>query len=131
RDEVYVIHIVLEYIGNTIYNTLFSYSLIDATQNEGLGKVIVKNKLVHKDRFNNIPILACKHGNGRDWWILAERGGYSNVFLIFLLDPTGLHLHGEQAIGPKINRMFDLSNSDASFSPDGRLFVKGNLKFGI
>ncbi len=130
-NEIYVIHIVLEYIGRTIYNTSFSYSLIDAVQNNGLGKVIVKNKLVHKDRYTSVPIAACRHGNGRDWWILAERGGYSNVFLIFLLDPSGLHLYHEQAIGPKINRELYSSNSDAVFSPDGSMFVKGHYKYGI
>ena len=43
---------------------------IDMTLDGGMGAVISKNNIFSADVFG-IGMGACKHANGRDWWIIA------------------------------------------------------------
>lgn len=64
------------------------YSVIDMNENGGAGKVIEKNVL-----FRSYPmwdaLVAVKHANGGDWWLIAKRydpqGTSDNEFLIYLI----------------------------------------------
>lgn len=56
--------------------------------NGGLGSVISKNYILINDSMNVGKIAACKHGNGRDWWIVIHRVN-TNRFFKFLLTPYG------------------------------------------
>jgi hypothetical protein len=54
---------------------------IDMSQNNGLGKVIYKNKVIYTGMMS--PRLhMVKHGNGADWWIVTRSldGFYYNTF---------------------------------------------------
>jgi hypothetical protein len=69
------------------------YSIIDMTQNSGLGKVVSKNnQLTSLQPFEGIQ--AIKHGNGRDWWVVLKLSGQyntpSNAFYVYLIDPSGI-----------------------------------------
>ncbi|MEM8524662.1 MAG: T9SS type A sorting domain-containing protein [Bacteroidota bacterium] len=46
------------------------YSIIDMNANDGLGKVVQKMDTLTKKPTTAGHITACKHGNGRDWWIV-------------------------------------------------------------
>jgi sugar lactone lactonase YvrE len=49
------------------------YSVVDMNANNGAGKVILKNKLLKRFGYpyiNRSNITACKHANGRDWWLV-------------------------------------------------------------
>ncbi len=64
------------------------YSIIDLSLNSGLGEVVSKNQLALLDTMN-WGIAACKHANGRDWWIAATKHNTDSVFLL-TLSPTGI-----------------------------------------
>jgi hypothetical protein len=48
---------------------LFS-SIVDMTLDSGLGGVIQKNTSIFQDSIS-WGITACRHANGRDWWVVA------------------------------------------------------------
>ena len=51
------------------------YSIVDLSYNNGLGKVISKNnKLLSGNMADGVS--AVKHGNGRDWWIIARKSNF-------------------------------------------------------
>ncbi len=63
------------------------YSIIDMTQQNGLGDVASKNNVLLEGDLGNFT--AVRHGNGRDWWILIpEFGNYK--WHVFLLSPQGI-----------------------------------------
>ena len=59
-------------------------------------------------------LSACRHANGRDWWIIVARYTF-NEFHRFLLTPTGLEWVGTQQIGDKVI----IGGGQAFFTPDG------------
>ncbi|MDQ3143012.1 MAG: T9SS type A sorting domain-containing protein [Bacteroidota bacterium] len=74
------------------------YSLIDNMGDRGWGEVIKKNEIVHYGDIAQANLNACRHANGRDWWIVQKQSG-KNIYYFFLLDPQGIRLHHEQVIG--------------------------------
>jgi hypothetical protein len=80
----------------------FRYSIVDMTLNNGLGKVIDKDKLIENGLFERGRINAIHHANGRDWWIIIN--GYNDLqHYIYLLSPSGLKLYSKQSIGSTYN----------------------------
>jgi hypothetical protein len=43
---------------------------IDMNQNNGRGRVIEKRKVIMQDSFEYAALTACRHANGRDWWVI-------------------------------------------------------------
>ncbi|MDO8971759.1 MAG: hypothetical protein Q7U74_13785, partial [Saprospiraceae bacterium] len=85
----------------------FLYTLIDASSNNGLGKVTVKNQPLFTDSPMDTLTLtsmvtACRHANGRDWWIVVQENyrnlevptGSNGQYHFFLFDPQGVHYQG-------------------------------------
>lgn len=96
-----------------IYSTI-----ININDNNGFGNVIQKNKIIYNKLIKAGSLSACRHANGRDWWIVAL--GYDTTeMLVFLLDPSGIKLHH---IDTGIIK-FDPAFSTALFSPDGTKWV--------
>ncbi len=76
-----------------------SYSEVDLTFNNGLGKVVSKNNVLDTGEISD-GITAIKHGNGRDWWIIYKKWFYTNNTIYkILLTPTGLSSITTQSIG--------------------------------
>ncbi|MBK7231636.1 MAG: T9SS type A sorting domain-containing protein [Saprospiraceae bacterium] len=73
---------------------------------------------IYSDRFAVHGITACRHANGRDWWIVIPKR-HSHDKLIFLLDPSGFKLHNQFVTGLK-SKSFGYGNT--VFSPDGKTF---------
>ncbi|MBK7387881.1 MAG: hypothetical protein IPI23_02075 [Bacteroidetes bacterium] len=70
------------------------YSLIDMRGDGGLGAVTQKNVQLMNILMVDC-ILAIKHGNGRDWWLLVKPSPvgqpvYNNTWYPFLISPTGI-----------------------------------------
>lgn len=63
------------------------YAVVDMKYNNGLGKVIEKNVLLHYP--STEKIIAVTHSNGYDFWIIAHELN-SNKFLTYLLTCNGL-----------------------------------------
>jgi hypothetical protein len=78
------------------------YSIIDMRGDGGLGAVTQKN--VQLLNFLLVDcILAIKHGNGRDWWLLVRPSpvGFmtNNIWHKFLIDPSGITAMPNQNLG--------------------------------
>ncbi|MBL0051547.1 MAG: hypothetical protein IPP29_08575 [Bacteroidetes bacterium] len=104
-------------VDNFPYNSLahfMYYSVIDMSLNNGLGEVVQKNVVISTDTTNAGKISACKHGNGRDWWITWLGTGNNKIYKT-QLTPYGVSAVTTQNIGTTRN-MF---NGQARFSPDG------------
>jgi hypothetical protein len=104
------------------------YSIVDMSLNGGRGKVIEKERILKYGDFTE-GLTACKHGNGRDWWIIAREYG-NKVYTIILLDSNGLKIKSEQPISN-----WDLSERNAGkfnfvnkFSWDGKYYASINFK---
>lgn len=107
----------------------FYYSEIDAKLNNGLGDVIKKNQPVFRDTIMALGIQACRHANGKDWWIIAPQLltlGFQRV----LLTSSGVHYVGEQRIKAPFY-FWDTSIGQATFSNDGTKYAFGSPDDGI
>lgn len=64
------------------------YSTIDMSANNGLGAVTQKNNIIFQDTIG-YGIAACRHANGRDWWVVAVKDS-SDIIYKVLLTPNGV-----------------------------------------
>lgn len=127
NDSVYyMIHNGWEYGSGAllVYCNKLYYSIIDTRLNNGLGDVIEKNKLIKEGVFDGgSGMAACKHANGRDWWIIMQEY-HTNCFYEYLLTPYGIDTMGKQCIGDTIH--CDLGRGSNLFSPDGNKYIWSN-----
>ncbi|MBK9479015.1 MAG: T9SS type A sorting domain-containing protein [Bacteroidetes bacterium] len=99
------------------------YSIIDMSLNNGLGAVISKNNLLSTMVNVSAGIGACKHGNGRDWWVFVTQDN-SNLVYKILLTPTGISSISSQTFSIPIT--FYSTGTQPAFSPDGLHYAISN-----
>ena len=124
-NQYYMFHepLTLNLGVGAIFAPKLLYSFIDLTANNGLGKVVNKNTTVVVDSLTEGLLTACKHANGRDYWIVAPR--YSgDGYHIFLLTPNGIEHKGYHSIGTR--RISCGGASSAVFSPDATKYVRND-----
>jgi hypothetical protein len=102
--------------GVDIANVGLLYAEINMTANNGLGKVVLRDKKVCDDTLAVMSFSAVRHGNGRDWWILAPHFIDTTIMYRFLLSPIGLQKVGTQKINSTIQGI-----GSSFFSPDGAI----------
>ncbi len=114
-NKYLIIHLTTDGIPFLWYSLNLLTTLVDMNLDEGKGDVVYKNRSVFADSIVNGSLAACRHANGRDWWIPCFY--YSGKkCLMFLLDPSGVRLHHIQ----EIPFVFEPNGSgQAQFSPDG------------
>lgn len=83
---------------NSFQSAHFYYTLINMNRNNGLGAVIEKNQAFITDFLHKGKVVATRHANGRDWWLLIRRYG-TNTYHRILLAPTGLINKGLEVEG--------------------------------
>ena len=106
---------------------LLLYHIVDINANNGLGKVISKNNvLLSGKEMHKIGMMACRHANGRDWWLLKQGQYDTNQVIRFLVTPDSIAgpwiqnvTMTDPATYPKV---WDLSGQYA-FSPNGEKFA--------
>ena len=101
------------------------YSIIDMSEENGLGKVIERRKLLLRDTLDYGKMTAVRHANGRDWWIIVQEFNAPNYYKI-LLNPDGVKVADKQKIG--IDNYSGLGQ--ALFSPDGKTYVNMDADIG-
>lgn len=118
-------YLLFHYSNDTLQDdrpgTLY-YSIIDKEGNSGQGEVIEKNIVFCKGEFREGGMTACKHANGRDWWVVMGESN-NNVFDKFLVTPDSVLGPFTQAIGPVFALPDDLAYT--RFSQDGSKFAAG------
>jgi hypothetical protein len=98
---------------------------VDMTLNGGLGDVVNRNTVILHDTLHTGQLAACKHANGRDWWLIVPDFARGNYYR-FLLTPAGLQLIGTQQIGLHLR-----SAGQTAFSPDGNYYAYFNSSSGM
>ena len=109
------------------YSLYFYLTTIDMSLNGGLGTVISKNQILLTDSMVTGKITACKHANGRDWWVMTHQIN-TNKFFRFLVTTNNLIL------GPYSQNIGAIRPQDAGqawFSPDGSRFAYFYLNGGL
>lgn len=98
------------------------YSIVDMTLDSGRGDLIQKNIPVIQDRLLSASRLAaCRHANGRDWWIIKPVW-HENIYYSMLLTPDGLWGPYIQQIGPQYAAVNEIP-AYSCFSPDGSKYA--------
>ena len=75
------------------------YSIVDMTKQGNLGDVVQRNVYLDSAQHKlTEKLAACRHANGRDWWLIIHEY-QSNKFLKWLVTPTTINGPTEQGIG--------------------------------
>lgn len=126
-NKYYLFHQTIDDYPGTYCSLYLYYSVIDMTGDSGKGAVIDKNHILLKDSLIAGGLTACKHANGRDWWLTAYQyrtdtlqfASSSKLYYKFLITPSGILEPDTQSIG--------LNNAAIAgqtvFSPDGKYFA--------
>lgn len=100
------------------------YSKVDMNSNNGKGRVIEKNVEIMNGDLSIGEMVAVKHANGTDWWLVSSRD-HSNTFYVFLFTKDGIVDTLVQSIGtaPRVNAS---GGMQVAFTPDGSKFFRTN-----
>ncbi len=104
---------------------LLQYHVVDMKANNGAGKVIQKNiPLIENNEINPTGMMAVRHANGYDWWLLKE-GFDTNKVYTFLVTKDTVVLDTIQYFGD--NHFGFNGTGQSCFSADGSKYamVKG------
>jgi len=118
-----------KYVGKNLM-----VATIDLTANNGLGKVLEKNRVLLTGTL--MAPAACRHANGRDWWIMVSDADENRHYSV-MLTPTGFSVPDTQHIGTKPNPIpYNGSNTNNQivgncFSPHGHYYADINDKLGF
>nr|MBK9651077.1 T9SS type A sorting domain-containing protein [Bacteroidota bacterium] len=121
-NKYYLFHQTFDTLVNSTYyvSVFFYYTIMDLTLNNGKGAVIPneKNKVIITDSLSG-GIAACKHANGRDWWVIVLKDSTDIIYNI-LLTPNGIDTIFSQHLGvpPGYVNIWQ-----PQFSPDGKKFA--------
>ncbi|MEO6191320.1 MAG: PKD domain-containing protein [Saprospiraceae bacterium] len=99
------------------------YATVMIDINDRQGKLIERDRYIHRDTTQGHGYSACRHANGRDWWILeAEKPPSKGIYKI-LIDPNGPHIVDKQQFPNYITS----GVSQTCFSPDGNYYLHYSL----
>lgn len=126
HPEMYYLFYIQKAQGNGGNNQLL-YAVVDMSQNEGAGKVIMKNQPTQTNTVNPLHlqtyINAIRHGNGRDWWVVCPTESTSRPRLMLLLTPEGIQYPLSFPLNPDLTLSSDLPGQ-CGFTADGRTYFK-------
>ncbi len=101
------------------------YSVVNTDCNNRKGCVISKDKVLMQERIKSNHLKACRHANGRDWWLIIV-GEDMTIYYTYLLDSIGIHKIHVQNIG-KFNPR--LSAGNATFSHKGDKYAVNDGRY--
>ena len=94
---------------NGNFNVL-NYHVVDMNANAGSGKVIKRMQPLLENRWmDKTQMMACRHANGKDWWLLKKAGilgSDSNEIFTFLFTQDSVYNYGIQTIPFPRNELF-------------------------
>ena len=124
----------LFHVGNDVYTKpktrlvqWLSYSEINMSLNNGKPEMTIKHDTIVSDTVYYGHLTACRHGNGRDWWIISPKE-FGKLYYTFLLSPKGVSKPMLQKIGDTLKIQV---NGQAVFTPDGNKYVRYDPNSGI
>lgn len=108
--------------------TQLQYSIIQYDENTGNGAVLEKHIPAVEDTLIRCCITAVRHGNGRDWWIVAPES-HTPCYYLKLLTPEGITQTKYECSGSGWSDG-DLQNQ-VVFSPDGSKYARTASQDGL
>lgn len=125
-DNYYIFHMSAEVydINNEqeVQPLHLGVSEISTFLDAGLGGIVSGRKNIHvlNDTLSQGRLTACKHANGRDWWVITHKF-YSDIFFIFLITPDSIYGPFNQQIGSVYtsNDIWGMAN----YSSDGTKYA--------
>ena len=124
EDEYWLLYPNLENFDQTDYGELWASKI--EKKIDGTFKVSLKDSLVNDSIFRMGDITACKHANGRDWWMLQFN---KDRVYTYLIDPKGIHLDHIQTLPFSLRQM---CVGQSKFSSQGDQFaLTGVVNFGV
>ena len=110
--------------GQSVYVSDLLRTVVDCTDKNNI-EVLTKNEPIIIDTLAFGGLTACRHGNGRDWWLIAAQ--VDSGYYVMRISPQGFDI-SYQKIGLVRGNIYVESSV---FSPDGNLYVNGNSAAGI
>ncbi|MCI1267146.1 MAG: PKD domain-containing protein [Saprospiraceae bacterium] len=104
---------------SAVYNNVDErYFLFSNENNPQEGELVFRDSIILIDTLADGRQTACRHANGRDWWILMpERNSFG--YYKILVD-----VHGPRVIGKQILMDRSIEGvTQVTFSPDGRYYA--------
>jgi hypothetical protein len=95
-------------------------AFIDLDRNNGKGVVVQKDVQVFADSMNGVLATACRHANGRDWWLIGIKWDMRKYYKT-LLTPNGFQAQISQAM-PSVSSGQG-SSKVAYFSSNGKKYA--------
>jgi hypothetical protein len=124
-NKYYLFHETAIYASNFTQPLELLFSEIDMNLNGGLGGLTSKNNSIIQDTLELGELIATKHANGRDWWLICHKA-FSNKFYKLLITPYGVNVFSQD---------FGTVRSDyggsSIFSSDGSKFAHYNTDTDI
>ena len=118
-NKYYIFYVTAYLVTEGAMPLHLRYSVVDMSLNNGLGAMTEKKQDIVVDSLGSNGLTACRHANGRDWWvIMPQLSGYA--YYLFLLTPQGVQDMGMQFIGDDLPETLGQS----VFTPDGRHYVR-------
>ena len=84
-----------------------------------------KDSVVNDRIFKFGALIACRHGNGRDWWLLQFN---KDIVYHYIIDPTGINLNHQSSLPFELRG----TTGQCKFSPQGdRFALHGSWDLGF
>jgi len=107
---------------NVFLYSPFYYSSINMKMNGGLGEVITLNKPVNQNDTVSVgQLTACRHANGRDWWVLLKKP-YERIYRSYLVTENNVEYKFDNKIQIQTDTFFE-PFGQSMFTPDGTKFI--------
>jgi hypothetical protein len=106
-------------VGNQPHGLNLYYSIINPLAANGKGEVISKNNSIINDTLEVANIMAVRHANGRDWWVLVKRF-YTDMFYSILVTPDSVYAPLSFPTDPTPPHVI---GGQACFSPNGKYYA--------
>lgn len=119
-DEYYLINSYGRFIDNHPILAGYEPELYLTKIKKSIENYVIDEKMniILSDSTTGGQLVACRHANGRDWWVVKS-GLYKNKFFIGLLSPVGIEMN---TIFTNVAADYQSSVAFNFFSPDGTKF---------
>ncbi len=124
--KYYLFHETIDILpGSYQFPTHLYNSIINMLLDNGLGDVEIKNQILLTDSLGQGNLVACKHANGRDWWVIVPEFGRPGYY-IYLVTPLGIQFITKQIIGVRVG-----SDGQSAFNRQGSKYARYDATNGL
>jgi hypothetical protein len=101
---------------------LLWYNKIDMNANAGFGKVVQrKQALLENVRLSKVGMMACRHGNGKDWWLMKPALD-TNMIYTFRVTQDSIYLDTLQGFAEPHFGFWD-TKGQTMFNQEGTMYA--------